>query len=181
MKRPTIVTVFGVIGIVMFAFGLCGFSMSVPMMMVEAGKPAANPAYQPLADSAGLALYFKIALPIALVASVLLLVASIGLLKLKPWARTLTIGYAVYALVAGAIGAIVSFAVYMPALSKMAEQQKDPAMRTGMIVGGYVGGCMGGVIGLAWPVLLLWFAQRPVVREAFGAAPRDPNRPPDLG
>ena len=91
------------------------------------------------------------------VAGIVIVAAGIGLLGLKPWARTASIVYAVYAIVATTVGTILNLTVVLPRVAELAPG----------LMGGMVGVSCGSVIYLVYPILLLIFMTRPNVVAAF--------------
>jgi hypothetical protein len=94
-----------------------------------------------------------------------LLAAGIGLLHLKPWARILSMAYAIYAILFGILGMVVNFIFMIQPMLEQARQQQGP--EAAGAIGGAVGGTIGGCFGLIYPVLLLIFMTRPKVVAAF--------------
>ena len=107
---------------------------------------------------------------------VALLAAGIGLLKLKPWARLVSIAYAIYGVVMVVVGGVVNYFFLVQPLLAQAHTQPGPAAAAA--IGGAIGGTLGSCFGLIYPVLLLIFMLRADVKAAFGPAAGSP--PDDL-
>lgn len=110
----------------------------------------------------------KMAIPLGFLACGVSVVAGIGLLRLKNWARILSIGYAIYAIVSGILGVMINYFFIMHPLMKQAAQKQGPEV-IGLIavaIGGTVGGCFG----MIYPVVLLIFMTRSKVVAAFRPA-----------
>lgn len=167
MQRPTSVTVFGVLNIAFAAFGFIGTLASMALFMMPGNS--SNPVLKIMQDSPAYAAWIKVSIPLGLLACGALLAAGIGLMLLKPWARQLTIGYAIYALGFGVIGMVVNFLFLIRPMLQQAREQHG-AEAAGAI-GGAIGGSVGGCLGMIYPILLLVFMFRPNVMAAF--------RPPD--
>jgi hypothetical protein len=105
-----------------------------------------------------------------------LLIAGIGLLLMKSWARTLSIIYAIYALVAGVLGLVVNFMFLVRPMLERAGQQHGPEAAGAL--GGAIGGTFGGCLGLVYPILLLIFMTRPKLVAAFQPTSVPPPIPP---
>ena len=116
-------------------------------------------------DNPAYAMWMKISVGLGLLVSVALLAAGIGLLKLKPWARTFSIGYAIYSLVMVPVGMVVNFFLLTRPLLEQAHQQHGPEAASA--IGAAVGGLFGSCFGLIYPVLLLIFMLRANVKAAF--------------
>ena len=103
MQRPTAVTVFGVLNIVFGVmavtctpFALITTKLSQRMLdnLPEASRME-NPV-QEMMQSPGFMTYTYVSTAVGMAFGALLIAAGIGLLKLRPWARLVSIGYAVY-------------------------------------------------------------------------------------
>lgn len=163
MQRPTSVTIFGVLNMVFAGFGFIGTFASIALFMMPGN--ASNPVVKIMQDSPAYAAWVKFSIPLGLLACGVLLAAGIGLMLLKSWARKLSIGYAIYALVFGLIGMVVSFLFLIRPMIQQAQEQHG-AEAAGAI-GGAIGGSIGSCFGLIYPILLLIFMFRPNVRAAF--------------
>jgi hypothetical protein len=96
-------------------------------------------------------------------ASLALLVGGIGLLLVKAWGRTLSIGYAWYAIVSVVAGMLVNW-LYL--VQPMLAQGEAGGLGQAAAIGGAVGGMIGGCFSVIYPVVLLIFMYRPAVRAA---------------
>ena len=124
-----------------------------------------NPVLEIMRTSPGYAAWMKITIPLGFLAAGVSIAAGIGLLKLKSWGRTLSIGYGIYAIVAGLLGVMLSFIFVMQPLMQQASQKSGP--ESAALIGGAIGGTIGGCFGMIYPVLLLIFMFRPKVVAAF--------------
>ena len=164
MRRPTSVTVFGVLNIVFSVFGGVGLLVSLALFSLKM-EQSNNPVVRLIHENAAYAAYLKASILLGVPSCLALLAAGIGLLCLKPWARILSIIYAVYAVVAGIAGAIVNFfAMFLPMVEQARQQHGQEAAA---VIGGAIGGTIGGCIGLIYPVLLLIFMLLPKITAAF--------------
>jgi hypothetical protein len=175
MNRPTAVTVFGILNIVFAVFGVVGVFASV-MLFAAVGTDSKNPVVQIIHNNALFADWMKVSIVLGLVVSAALLVAGIGLLKLKPWARLVSIAYAIYGVVMVVVGGVVNYFFLVQPLLAQAHTQPGPAAAAA--IGGAIGGTLGSCFGLIYPVLLLIFMLRADVKAAFGPAAGSP--PDDL-
>ncbi len=181
MQRPTSVTVFGILNIVFAVFGFCGVLGIVAVFMMlgtNLNNPAFqnNPTMQAIQDSPAYATWLKISVVLGVFVSIALLAAGIGLLRLKPWARTLSIAYGIYGIVSVIIGTVVNyFFLIQPMLEKAHGEQGPEAAGA---IGGAIGGMFGGCIGIIYPVLLLIFMTRPNVTAAFRQQSPEGFQPP---
>ena len=173
MQRPASVTVFGTLNIAFSALGLFGVVMTVAMFRFAAG--ANNPVMRIMRDSPGYAAWIKLTIPLGLAACAVLLACGIGLLMLKSWARKLSLGYAIYALVLGVVGMVMNYLFLLrPLLAEAAQKQGAEAAGA---MGGAIGGTVGGCFGLIYPILLLIFLTRPKVVAAFQPDSAPPTMP----
>jgi hypothetical protein len=173
--RPTSVTVFGVLNIIFGAWGLLGIVMLAAVFAITwvAGRHAFPPPPLMLLERHPVALAWTLAsIPLGLVATGVLIAAGIGLLKMKPWARTASIVWAIYGIVAGPIGIIVNFVAMSSELADAGHRGGPEAVGA---VAGMVGGTIGGCIGLIYPAILLIFMFRRSVVQAFRAAAEAPR------
>lgn len=112
----------------------------------------------------GYRIYMIAAAAVGLLAAFVLIAAGIGLLQMKSWARLASIGYAIFSIVMGILGIIVTaFFVFGPAIAGARAGGTEAA--AGMV--GLVTGMLGGVLGMIYPVVLLIFMTRPRIRDAF--------------
>src|SRR5208282_3820870 len=165
MQRPTSVTVFGVLNIVFGALGILGIIFSAISLMVISPNATNNPVLEIMRNSPGYAVCMKIMMPLGVLACGVSIAAGIGLLKLKTWARILSIGYAIYSIVAGIIGWVFNYIFLMHPLLEQASQKQGP--EAAVLIGAAIGGTFGGCIGMIYPVLLLIFMFRPNIVAAF--------------
>ncbi|MDE3066532.1 MAG: hypothetical protein KGJ60_03175 [Verrucomicrobiota bacterium] len=108
MQRPTAVTVFGILNIVFAALGIFGVLASV-MLFAVVEATSRNPLVKLIHESPFFAAWMKLSIVLGLAAAAALLAAGIGLLKLQPWARALSITYAIYAIIMVLIGMAINF------------------------------------------------------------------------
>ena len=170
MQRPTSVTVFGILNIVFAALAILGLIGSIALFFVPAAN---NPVIKIIHENPFYAAWLKISILLGLLSCSALLAAGIGLLRLKSWARTLSIVYAIYAIVFGILGTVVNFIFLVEPMLKEAQHQQGPEAASAL--GGAIGGSFGGCLGMIYPVLLLFFMTRPAVVAAF-----QPTAPPRM-
>ena len=144
-------------------FGVIGVIASVALFMV-AGNTS-NPVVKIMQDNPSFALWMKLSIPLGLLTCAALLAAGIGLMMLKPWARLVSIGYAIYAIVFGIVGMVINFFFLVRPMIEHAQQQSGP--EAAVAIGGAVGGTIGGCFGLIYPIVLLIFMFRANVVAAF--------------
>ena len=174
MQRPAAVTVFGVLNIVFAGLGIIGVLGSLVLFLPSVANAGnGNPVIKIIHDNPAYAAWLKISIVLGLAGCGVLLAAGIGLLKLLPWARTLSIVYAIYAMVMSIIGSVVNY--FMLTQPMLAEAHGKSGAEAGAAIGGAIGGMLGGCFGLIYPVLLLIFMMRANVKAAFGLLPPTPG------
>jgi len=181
MKRPTSVTVFGILNIVFAILGFCGIAFQLAQPFVQeaieefAEKAAADagqeikkdPIQEAIKNDPNLKMLGQISNGLSAVATVALLAAGIALLKMKSWGRTLSILYAIYDIVSKIVFAVLNLLIMMPLIAAQQDAGGPAAEAIGGIVAGSIG--CGLIFTLIYPILLLIFMLRSNVREAFAA------------
>jgi hypothetical protein len=118
--------------------------------------PGRNPVVEVAHDSPQFMRYLEISLWVGACALLALFISGVGLMGMKPWARKLAIVYAIYGIVGGIVGLIITYKYLITPLSG----------KPGGSAGAF-GGVWGGILGCAYPVVLLSFMLKRNVREAF--------------
>jgi hypothetical protein len=172
-SRPTSVVVISVISLAFSAFGWCGFAMSVPILLLDPSKGTAELAYKPFLESDALRIWTQASLVLGMVASIALVAAAIGMLKLRPWARSTALVWATYSIVAAIVGTAFSLTLYMPSFDRHLAEA-DPAMQTALRFGALGGLVAAGCSGLVLPIAMWIVLTRPAVVAAFRGEPAPP-------
>lgn len=176
MKRPTSVTVFGILNILFAAFGVFGIVMSIAVLKLVGANQANNPVIKLLHDNPVYAAWFKLMIPLGLISTAVLLAAGIGLLLLKNWARITSIVYAIYTLIICLLGLVMnSVFLLMPLLN---QSGNGSSAEVAGQIGAAIGTVVGGLFSLVYPILLLIFMTRPKVIAAFQQAAYPPATAP---
>ena len=167
-QKPTAATVFGILNLLFGGLGLCGIVMTAAIMLVPLNPQMTkdNPALQLMEESAVYRTFTQVGLVLGFFATVVLIVAGIGLLTFRPYGRTLSIGYGIYAVVANVLGTIINVVYVFPALLEKANAAGGGPAAAGTYAGIF-GGLFGTCLGLIYPVLLLYFMFRPNMVAAF--------------
>ena len=171
--RPTSVTVFGMLNIVFGSFGVFRTVVSFGVILFRAWTFAeAGDGFGgmfAMTSAAGLLL-----LVLNLFGSSMELSSGIGLLRMRTWARLLAIAYALFAWVAIAIGAVIT---YISILGPMAVRLNNPASNNSlpefMVIGAVISLCVSGI----YPTLLLYFMTRRNVVLALRGQASPPMEP----
>ncbi|MFN0017097.1 MAG: hypothetical protein ACKVP0_02490 [Pirellulaceae bacterium] len=161
-QKPTAATVFGILNILFGVLGLCGLVLSAAVMFSSFSAELAkdNPAMQLMEENAIYRTFTQVAVALGFVATAVLIASGVGLLQLRPYGRTLSIGYGVYSIVMNVLGMIVNVAFVFPALLESANAAGGGPAAAGAW-GGLIGGVFGGCMGFIYPGLLLYFMFRP--------------------
>jgi hypothetical protein len=165
MQRPVAVTVFGILNLLFAVIG--AFSIISTAVLLALPNVPNNLIFKMMRENPTYSAWTKVSLSFGALACLVLLAAGIGLLKLQPWGRKLSIGYAIYAIVAALAGTAVNAMVLIPPVLQAGDHQGPEY--AGM-VGGAIGGTIGGCFGVVYPILLLIFMTRPKIVAAFAPA-----------
>jgi len=176
LQRPGVVTTFGVLNIVFAALGLIGVIGAISTLSMSAASD--NYVVKVMRDNPTYLMWIKISIPLSLLALAALLAAGIGLLRLKAWARVLSIAYAIWAIVTGLVALVLNYLFLARPL--MEEAARKESAESAGLMGGAVGSLFGGCFGLVYPIILLIFMTRPTVIAAFRPAVSEPPALPPV-
>jgi hypothetical protein len=122
-----------------------------------------------------------------IVLNIVLIVAGVGLLQMKPWARWTSLGYGVASIFLQMVILLYAVFVMQPAMEKWTQDftarmggQPTPAMSTNSAISG-MGSCFNFILYSAYPVALIIVMLLPAVGAAFSAPPLPPEEPPGGG
>jgi len=163
MQRPTSVIIFGILNFVFAALGVIGLIASFALLSLPANSD--NPIIKFIQLCPDYAVWLKICIPLGLLGCVLPLASGFGLLALKPWARLLSIVYAIYAIVFCVAGMLMNLVFMDQPMLGQASQQR--AFETVAALGGPISGTIGGLFLLIYPLVLLVFMLRPKIVATF--------------
>ncbi len=167
-QKPTAATVLGIINILFGALGLCSVIGTVVLIFVPLNPAMTkdNPALQLMEESAFYRTFTQVGVLLGFVAMAALIGGGVGLLQLKPYGRTLSIGYGIYAVISVVLSTIINIVFVFPALLEKANAAGGGPAAAGAY-GGIFGGTFGSCLGLVYPVILLYFMFRPNMVAAF--------------
>jgi len=182
-RRPTVVTVFAVLAIIFGSLGALAGICNIPQYLGVRLTP--NPILDSMQKDSVILSYMLISLVINLILSVILLTAGIGLLSLKPSSRVWIIRYAVIHIVVTVLGLILSLSFIQSRNQALLQQTlaANPQLNTpqmkAVVQYSAVGGYCFAVVFLIWPLLILYYMNRPHVKAAFDPAlpPLPPTQP----
>ena len=149
---PTFIKVFSILNMVFGGLGL----LCTPINFISIPLAAKTLGYSPLMKG-----YLIFSSVWGLIAAAILLASGIGLWKLKPWARKLSVWYSVVALVIGLAGIVV-------VISAFGDLGGGNEMERAQKVGGIVWGVIGGLVGLVYNVLLIVFLSKLKAKQDTG-------------
>jgi len=175
--RPAAVNVFAILNIAFGVMALFGGIFAIATSALK-DKPIMkdNPGMRMVHDFPGYEKIMQISIPVNFLGALLLLVSGIGLLKLKPWARGLSIVYGIFAIVQ-ALGLMAAFYfVLLVPVMKQNVDFKDPQAVAPLA--GAIGGVFGSCFNLIYPVILLIFMNRRSVIDAL--RPGTVSAPPTM-
>jgi hypothetical protein len=116
---------------------------------------------------------------------VLLIVGGIGLLRVAPWGRTVSLIYAPLSILTQVISVIYLFAVFIPAVTAFYNEEvariNNPAFSAGISLARAIIYVVpvAAIVGLVYPTLvLIWMLRAPVV-EAFRTGGVEDSEPKD--
>jgi hypothetical protein len=169
--RPTSVTTIAIIGIILGAGGLLCKPLSLVMFVVP--MPVPNPVVDAFKSDSFLRLWMVLGVGVGWLVSLLLLMSSIGSLRLKDWARGGMLAYAALAAVMTVVTQVVGMIAVQPAIEQAVRQAtgQAPGAAMPMQMSPAISLAIGMVLGLWFPVVILWYYTRPRVKEAFGRGP----------
>lgn len=167
-QRPAAATVFAILNIVFGVVGLCTIPLSAMMFFFPFDKAMTenNPALRLMEENTFYRLFMQGALGLGFIVAIVLIIAGVGLYQLKPYGRTLSIGYAIYGIVMNLVSIAVNCFLVFPALIEQANTI-GPGPEQAGAYGGLAGGILGGCVGFIYPVILLIFMFRPNMIAAF--------------
>jgi hypothetical protein len=187
-KKPPVITVFGILNIIFGGLGLlgaiCGGLATFAFAQVNMPGPGNMPnpvkdMFEYMDKHAPLyTTYMIFEIVIGLIMAVILIVAGIGLLKVRPWARWLSIAYAGVRLVLILVGLALTILVFNPVLADwQAEYNKrtvaagtQPPPSFGSGATNNVTAVLFSILGAAFSIALLVVMFLPNVRATFARA-----------
>ena len=164
--RPTGVTVFAILHVLFGFTGILGVFLSWGMMLlgdkIDLGP---NPIMDLVKDNTAYHIFTIVMGVFGLGFSAALLASGVGLLKMRRWARTVALTYAVYAIVATIIGNVANYHfIYRPVMDQAMGQQGGQELA---LISGILGGVIGGCISLILPIAILIYFLRPTGARKF--------------
>jgi hypothetical protein len=158
-RRPTTLTVFGILNIVFGGLGL--MCTPISLLILFFGNMQ-DPGSRIMRESRLFVTWTAIASPLGFIMAGVLLAAGIGLLSCRNWARLASIVYGIYGIVMGIAGGIITAVTVAAPLLQVHTQGPQAAGAIGGAIGGIAGSCCG----LGYPIVLLIFMMRPGVKAA---------------
>ena len=173
MNRPTSVLVFAILNLLLAGLGVFGLAFELARRLgVLALLTEGNPVYAAMEANAAFKLYNDVTQVMSIPLTIVLVASAIGLLRMKLWARTVTIAYGVLSIAMSLLAAVVHYAlIFGPMVEQTAgtsgpERIQAVASVVGLIVGVVV--MMG-----YWLMVIVFLTRRRVVAafdDPFGDA-----------
>ncbi len=171
-RTPTSVIVLSIIGIIWSVLVLLSLLWSIAAWFIHFGPP--NPALETLKTDPVYITVTVISTILNIAITSLLLVASIGSLRLRTGARRTMIIYAWLEIGKLILSTILSVTYIMPKMNAVmaaaippGSPGASPGMIHTMMTISMIGGVCFAVVFLAYPICLLYFFSRPHVIDAF--------------
>ena len=161
-KRPTTVTVLGIVGMVMAALTVVCSVVSMPTLLMDAA--ASNPLTAAVRGEPALYRWHVFATVARLALGLVLLVGSLGALGMRRWGRWLMIAYAAVALPVALIELVMMLKYMLPIVERLAPT--DPNVQA-IAERRHIGVPLRFILDCALPVAVLIFMNRGAVRAAF--------------
>jgi hypothetical protein len=176
-QKPLAPKVIGYLNIVFGLIGIIGSFSSFGIYYGSLEKHAGINADLARSDAFYLTCMRIITIP-GFIFVLLQLTSGIGLFKTREWARQLAIFCAIYGLIAGLFMGWLALTHVMPfASSRALPPGVDPALAGMTKALLNISGVIGMILGLFYPILIIFFLTRPRLRVHFAAA-RAPAPPP---
>ncbi len=168
-KVPVSVTVFGVLHLVFGVLGVCGAIFGVAGLVIEnmnlPDQPA-NAVAEVMNKSVVFTTLTRLNIGFSFLITVLLIVAGISLLKKKKLGRKLSNVYGIYGVVMPLITIFLFVVVFRSDLLPLTQKiENGPELAVGVIT--FWASIGGAVFGMIYPILVLIFLNRRVVKEAL--------------
>ena len=126
MRRPTSVTVFGIMNFLFAGFGAIGVMASIALFTLSADS--SNSLIKLIHGGPAYVVWMKSCIPLGLLSCAVLLADGVGLLYLKLWARVLSIAYAIYAIVFTVVGLWINLTLMVQAMSEEIQPREELAV-----------------------------------------------------
>ena len=180
-KRPTAVLVMAILNFVFGAIAIfsvmCGGVAMLAMGSLAKSIPAPKGGPNPLVEMTGMfesipgyIPYMIVGSILRLIAAIALIVAGVGLLKMRPWARWTSAGYGIFSIAIAVFDLVYTVTLVNPAMQRWQEQfirRQGGVMPPGGNIGGTIGAVIGGIFAFAYPIALLIVMFLPHVSAAF--------------
>lgn len=169
--RPTPVKVIAILAIIFGSFALLGGLCSIPQYLGVQLSP--NPMMDAIRDDPVLRNTMIVSMIVSTLIGGLELACGIGALKLKPWARTGLIWYAILNIATTLVSVVLNVLVTNPRMQPLVQkalqtnsQLNTPYMQSAMRIGKYAG-YGSAVLVVIWSAVVLRYMNRPDVKAAF--------------
>lgn len=165
-QRSSAVTIFGGLNLVFGLLGVLGLCLSIPSLLLSdmLSGSKADPVSKAILQNPFFKGWTYASFGVGTVQTIMLIVAGIGLLKYKNWARRLSIAYSVLAILLAVVGAFMSYKYLIEPLQNSGVARGGPNAFMGVYMTAVMAGST--IFGIAYPVVLLIFMLRPSIVAA---------------
>lgn len=151
-------------GLTFVCNGISGLVFFVPLPP-EMSK--GNAAVELMDTSLVYKIFNQTSLIISLISAVVLFIAGIGLLQVKPYGRKLSIYYCIYDFISITLGLLVNGILLFPLLINQINTFPSGSPESMGAYGGLIGGLVGVALSLVYPLIVIIFMYRPKMIEAY--------------
>lgn len=157
--KPASLTVFGILNLVFAAMELCGVGTFVVHTLFVG---VADNWLLETSDSWTYFVFTVVKMGVGFIATIVLIISGVGLLDSRPYGRTFAIGWAIYSIVAGIVGAVFNIMFLLIPLTERNIYMPGPEKAVMIAVS--VGFTVSGLCWIVYPLVLLLFMTRaPVI------------------
>jgi hypothetical protein len=163
--------VLAILQIVLGGLALLWIPVTLTMASFEGISPVSHRMHE-LTWGGALGVWTRTQIGFGGILSTCLVVGGVGMLRVRPWARILSLAYAAAALLLAAVSQVIAYAVIYPALEKVVttEFAGDPVASAVVYSSRYIGIIFGVVLAAALPVSVLVVLTRKTVKAQFGVS-----------
>jgi hypothetical protein len=164
VRRPASGLVVGICGIVWASIHLMSILFGLLMFLVPTGVP--NPTLDAMRSNRAMMVYSFSVSGAGLILAAVLLVGSIGLIRLRPWARRTVLVWAVLHLLMSIAAMLANWFWIQPLIETIERQQNVPEQF--LLVGRIIGACSAVIFGVIAPLVVIYLLNRPGMKAAYG-------------
>lgn len=168
-SRPLIVAIFGTLNFVFGILALLGTCFSVLVFLIPQNFVVLTPRMEEIVNARPYFYFISIWITLGALATFVLLASGVGLLRMRPWGRSYSIGYSVYTILSGIACLFVDYCLLLNPLQKLSNAL-GPTPGLEDAIYGSIGFLLDDAIGLVYPTLLLIVMLKTNVKTAFSTS-----------